>query len=237
MPNVNGIKPGFAQTGLQHPLSKLLVRRKLADAIWQIVVRTGIVLCQRLADTRQDIFEVPAVHAFDRLPTRHGKLEDRDLTTRLAHTSHLSQTLIGVRDIPQPKSGGYNLKVVRLKRELLSVGFHKLDVATGSFATFLFTNVKHLVAEIGSDHRDRKLGFLFKSKRQISRSATAVQNRIVSIGIQASHRFPPPIMIDIHRKQVVHPIVFRRNFTKHVTYTLIRFVDGHNEILSAFERC
>src|SRR5690606_35101566 len=36
---------------------------------------------------------------------------------------------------------------------------------------------------------------------------------------------PPPIAVDIHRQQVVHPIIFRRDLSEHFPDACVGFVD------------
>ena len=153
----------------------------------------------------------------------------RNATARLANSRHFAEALIGIGDISQPEGDRHNLKMIVLKRQRLRVRFDKRDLAiqTG-LLPLLIPDFEHFVAEIGCHYRRLAPSLSLKRKGQVACPRADVENRPIPAWLGESHGSPPPVAVDVHRQQMIHAIIARRNLPKHSLYALSGLIDDHS---------
>ena len=89
------------------------------------------------------------------------------------------------------------------------------------FLFFFNADFQHRKTKIRTHHFDFAFGVIVKRDRQITGARANVQNRIGAIGFEFSNRPPTPIVIGVHRQQMVHAVVVRCDLAKHRSHTFI----------------
>jgi hypothetical protein len=56
-----------------------------------------------------------------------------------------------------------------------------------------------------------------KRQGQVAGPRADIQDRLAGLRLEFADRIPPPVLVDVHRQQVVHSVVVRRDFAEHAT--------------------
>ncbi len=158
-------------------------------------------------------------------PPRLEEFEDEDAPAGFGDSCHLLKAQAPIFQIADSESHRNDIEGILFKGKGERVGQGKVGTASPLPARiFLLGEVDHFGTEVGTNDRAR---FSCKSKTEIARARTEIENSACGIRTRCPNRRPSPPPIDLEGEKVIEQIVAPRDSGEHEA-DLLGFGKAHS---------
>jgi hypothetical protein len=212
---------------LLETLRQLLWAVELKHALRKIIVSLILIFRDPLSYARQYGTEIKPVTRPQNRERRYRKIQYGNPPAWLAHANHFGKSSLRIANVSQSKSNGNDGESALFKGQLQRIANGKME-RRAVFA-LLLSDFNHFGGEVDAMIRpfDSTLFLLLhESEGKIACTAANVQNFCVSgVGFDSLpvNELPggtsSPRMMNTQRKNMIDPLVSRRNCPKHLANT------------------